>query len=216
VDNTYFAPEALVDGQGRQIMWAWLTDNPTGDRERGWSGVYGLPRTLWLGDDGTLRMAPVQELDSLRGKEAEWNIASVTPMLQGVDKTSCEVQMEWTVGANSQCGLNVRASSDGKEYTRIYYDAKTHELVFDATHSGGDGRMVVERAPLTLKPGENLKLRVFIDKSVIEVFANDRQAIGRRVYPVGKDSTEISLFESGTDHVLHHLVGWTMNPSNPY
>ncbi len=216
VDNTYFAPEALVDGQGRQIMWAWLTDNPTGDRERGWSGVYGLPRTLWLGDDGTLRMAPVQELDSLRGKEAEWNIASVIPMLQGVDKTSCEVQTEWTVGASSQCGLNVRASSDGKEYTSIYYDAKTHELVFDATHSGGDGRMVVERAPLTLKPGENLKLRIFIDKSVIEVFANDRQAIGRRVYPVGKDSTEISLFESGTDHVLHHLVGWTMNPSNPY
>ncbi|NQT86580.1 hypothetical protein HQ560_07445, partial [bacterium] len=41
VDNTYFAPEALIDGKGRQIMWAWLTDNPHGEPARGWSGVYG-------------------------------------------------------------------------------------------------------------------------------------------------------------------------------
>ena len=50
IDNTYFAPEALIDGKGRQIMWSWLTDNPGGEKERGWSGVYGLPRTLWLGE----------------------------------------------------------------------------------------------------------------------------------------------------------------------
>ena len=48
-DNTYFAPEALMDGKGRQIMWAWLTDNPSGEEQQGWSGVYGLPRTLWVG-----------------------------------------------------------------------------------------------------------------------------------------------------------------------
>ena len=49
VDNAYFAPEALVDRQGRQIMWAWIMDNPAGENQRGWSGVYGLPRTLWFG-----------------------------------------------------------------------------------------------------------------------------------------------------------------------
>ena len=25
-DNDYFAPEAMIDGQGRQIMWAWIHD----------------------------------------------------------------------------------------------------------------------------------------------------------------------------------------------
>ena len=216
VDNTYFAPEALIDGKGRQIMWAWLTDNPSGEKDRGWSGVYGLPRTLWLGEDGTLRMAPAQELEMLRGRSVTMGLASDTRLLHGIDKTSCEIETEWSVGPTSQCGLNVRASSDGKEFTRIYFDATTHELVFDATHSGGDGRMVVERAPLTLKPEERLKLRIFIDKSVIEVFANDRQAIGRRVYPVGPDSTGITTYGNGEGVVLHHLRGWTMNPSNPY
>ena len=69
VDNTYFAPEALVDAHGRQIMWSWLTDNPAGEMQKGWSGVYGLPRSLWSGEDGVLRMAPVQELATLRARE---------------------------------------------------------------------------------------------------------------------------------------------------
>ncbi len=61
-----FAPEALVDGQGRQIIWAWLTDNPPDEKPKGWSGVFGLPRTLWLGDDGNLCQRPVKELETLR------------------------------------------------------------------------------------------------------------------------------------------------------
>ena len=72
VDNTYFAPEALIDDKGRQIMWAWLTDNPRGEKAKGWSGVYGLPRSLWLGEDGTLRMRPVKELEMLRCNEKTW------------------------------------------------------------------------------------------------------------------------------------------------
>lgn len=79
VDNTYFAPEALMDAQGRQIMWAWLTDNPSGEKEKGWSGVYGLPRALWLGKDGTLRMAPVRELETLRTHEKTWSNLALAP-----------------------------------------------------------------------------------------------------------------------------------------
>ena len=73
VDNTYFAPEALIDGKGRQIMWAWLTDNPKGEESKGWSGVFGLPRSLWLGEDGTLRMRPVKELEMLRCRAKTWS-----------------------------------------------------------------------------------------------------------------------------------------------
>jgi len=40
-DSTYFAPEALVDGKKRQIVWSWLRDNLHNDFNRfGWSGVF--------------------------------------------------------------------------------------------------------------------------------------------------------------------------------
>ena len=70
-DNAYFAPEALVDGKGRQIMWSWIFDDRPDSvvNYSGWTGMYGLPRTLWVGDDGTLRMRPIKELEALRTKK---------------------------------------------------------------------------------------------------------------------------------------------------
>jgi beta-fructofuranosidase len=220
VDNTYFAPEALIDERGRQIMWAWLLDNPSGEKEKGWSGVYGLPRSLWLGEDGTLRLRPVPELAMLRGHEKSWGEVELadnrTKALENAPGDSCEIRLEIDPGTAKRCGLKVRASNDGQEETVLYFDAEARQLVFDSTRSGRDGRKVVERAPLALKKDEPLQLRVFIDKSVVEVFANDRQAIGRRVYPVRPDSRGIVLFATDGAARFKTVTSWEMMPSNPY
>jgi beta-fructofuranosidase len=220
VDNTYFAPEALVDRQGRQIMWAWLLDNPSGEKEKGWSGVYGLPRSLWIGADGTLRLRPVTELETLRGFEKSWSnldlADGVTKVLDGLVGDSCELEMQIEPGTSQRSGVKVRASAGGEEETLLYYDSSKSELVFDSTRSGGDGRKVVERAPFALKPGESLILRVFVDKSVVEVFANDRQAIGRRVYPKRADSLGVALFANRGSTRFKTVKVWEMVPSNPY
>ena len=220
IDKAYHAPEALVDGKGRQIIWAWLLGNPQGDKERGWSGVYGLPRSVWLGEDGTLRMQPVKELECLRINGQSWKPLTLsqneTKTLEGVVGNSCELGIEIEVGTAERCGVKVRASADGQEETLLYYDAKTKELVFDATRSGADGWKVVERAPLELKPGEPLKLRVFVDKPVVEVFANDRQAICRRVYPAHADSLGVVLFAEGGQAKFNSTKAWEMMPSNSW
>ena len=39
-----------------------------------------------------------------------------------------------------------------------------------------------------LQPREPLKLRIFIDRSVVEVFANGRQCMTQRIYPARRDS----------------------------
>ncbi len=124
--------------------------------------------------------------------------------------------MEIEPAASARCGLKVRASRDGKEETLLYYDAQAKQLVFDATRSGPVGRTVVERAPLTLKPGEPLRLRVYVDKSVVEVYANDRQAIARRVYPARSDSLGVSLFTDGGTATFRKLQAWEITPSNPF
>jgi beta-fructofuranosidase len=69
-DKAYLAPEALIDQNGRQIMWSWVFDDRLDSVRNfyGWTGVYGLPRSLWLGNDWTLRMQPIKELETLRQK----------------------------------------------------------------------------------------------------------------------------------------------------
>ena len=56
---------------------------------------------------------------------------------------------------------------------------------------------MVQAAPFRLAAGEVLELRVFIDRSVIEVFANGRQSLTQRVYPTRADSIGVRLFAAG-------------------
>ena len=75
---------------------------------------------------------------------------------------------------------------------------------------------MVERAPFALGKDEALELRIFVDRSVVEVFAHDRQAIGRRVYPVRPDSLGVVLFSRGGPAEVRRITAWDMAPSNPY
>jgi beta-fructofuranosidase len=138
-----------------------------------------------------------------------------TKPLDGLVGESCEISMEITPSAAGLCGLKVRASTDGQEETLLYFDATNKDLVFDSTHSGQEGRKVVESAPLVLEKRELLKLRVFVDKSVVEIFANDRQAIGRRVYPALPDSQGVVLFSMGGAARFKAVKAWEIMPANP-
>ena len=220
-DNTFFAPEALVDDRGRQIMWAWLLDNPNSsiekDIEDGWSGVYGLPRALWLGESDTLHMAPVIELETLRRNEQSFPGGAVADgQSRGIELAngmSCEIRVSISLGTADRAGLRVRAGVE--EMTSLFYDREKSALVFDATASGTKGRRVVEEAPLSLADDEPLDLIVYIDNSVVEIFANDRQAITRRVY-ANPENVGVRLFSEGGEAVFSETTAWEMMPSNAW
>ncbi len=208
VDNHYFAPEALMAPDGRQIMWAWIKENREKEAQRfGWSGVYGVPRSLWLNEEGELGIAPIEELKRLRCKEAEH--------IEGFRSSCCEIVLEADVREAERAGVSFYMSDDGEEYSRFYYDVAAGELVYEAYHPGSELERSVERAPFRLKTGETLKLDIFIDHSVVEVFANNRQAIGRRVYPVDKHCDYMSIYQSGKIKVISEKV-WEIAPVNPY
>ena len=67
-----------------------------------------------------------------------------------------------------------------------------------------------ETGPLTLTKEEPLHLRVFIDHSIVEVFANGRQCLSVRAYPERPDSTGVSLFARGGKARLLSLSAWHM------
>ena len=67
-----------------------------------------------------------------------------------------------------------------------------------------------ETAPVKLLPGETVKLRVFIDKSVVEVFVNGKQCVAVRVYPGRDDSNGVSIKSMGGDAELRSLTAWKM------
>jgi beta-fructofuranosidase len=60
------------------------------------------------------------------------------------------------------------------------------------------------------RKAEPLRLQVFIDRSVVEVFANGKQYLAMRVYPNRQDSLGVSLRAQGQDAVLKKLDAWQM------
>ena len=223
VDNSFFAPESLADDKGRRIMWAWILDEPLfGARTKyGWSGTLSLPRVLSLGEDGLLRMDVPEEIEALRHGGVRKGPLTVTSgedlPVDGVAGNSLELLIEMESAEAARYGVKVCVSPDGQEETTVFYDASDKLLKVDTRKSGPeDTPKAVDAAPFELKDGEPLTLRVFVDKSVVEVFANSRQAIARRIYPLRRNSLGVCLFSSRGDAHVHSLKAWKITPSNPY
>lgn len=67
-----------------------------------------------------------------------------------------------------------------------------------------------ETAPVAIGRDEPLRLRVFVDKSVVEVFVNGKQCVALRVYPDRDDSIGVSFRSQGKEAVLKSLDAWQM------
>jgi beta-fructofuranosidase len=91
---------------------------------------------------------------------------------------------------------------------------RQYNLVTLDTSRGSSLPDAMARAPETasvfLSENEPFKLRVFIDKSIVEVFVNGRQCVAARVYPGRNDSVGVSLRSVGRDAMLHSLDAWQM------
>jgi len=120
-----------------------------------------------------------------------------------------------------EVGLRVLRSPDGDEQTSISllkawhwpWGKTKYDLMVDVSQASlspdVDSRSP-EIGPLFLKEGEKLHLRVFIDRSIVEVFANGRQALLLRAYPTRDDSTGVSLFARGSEAELISLDAYQM------
>jgi len=231
--GTCFAPESLVDNKGRRIMWAWVLDRRS-QNDYGWSGTMTLPRVFSLGSDGTLRIRPPAELEQLRMQPVKHEGLRVADgaeiVLEDVRGDCLELTLTIDPGNAQQFGLKVRCSPNGREQTAIECDRSTHRLKIDVSRSslddikhytfcmkgGANPQVTAQEAPLTLRPAEKLQLRVFLDRSILEVFANDRQCITQRIYPSREDSLGIGLFSEGGSIEVESLQAWQMAPTNPW
>ena len=220
-----YAQRTMKDHQGRRIWWAWLREKRSmkAQLEAGWAGVMSLPKNLTLHSNSMLSVAPVEELKVLRRRGhivAPQKIDASSPLLlKGVSGDCIEIDAEIDPGGAKQCGLRVRSTADGCEQTLIGYDRESQMLFSDTTRSSKDpetsSRIFTNRGITqgALKLGtEPLRLRVFVDASVLETFANGRACISDRVYPLTAASLGIGLFaQSGTAR-LRSMTVWDLTP----
>jgi beta-fructofuranosidase len=201
--GTLYAPQLFRDENGRLLMFGWLRERRKSAGAAGWQGVQSLPRVVTLGKDGRVHFEPAEEVKALRGRHTRVENVEVMPegggALKEVAGDCLEIVAEIQPGEASHVGVKVRRSPGGEEETLIVYDRTAKTLSVDRSHSSTDAgaEKSVKSAPFELAEGEPLRLRVFVDRSVIEVFANGHTCLTSRVYPSRGDSTGVDLLCRG-------------------
>jgi beta-fructofuranosidase len=191
--------------------------------EAGWSGVMSLPRIVTLADDGTLRFAPVPEIKKLRrhhaGLAAQVLAGTSVPLDIGMsgNQIDLELDLQLDPGALLRLGVlrstNIGTSGGPTEETiielrRAAGGTNNGILRLDRTRSSLDPTVDVEdkSGPVPMPEGR-VHLRVILDRSAVEIFANG-MPLTARVYPT-LGGERISLAAEGMVQVLS-LDAWTM------
>ena len=232
--GTCFAPESLVDAKGRRILWTWALETRPAERSP-WGGTMTLPRVLSLAPDHTLFIDPVEELEQLRTKprlRSRIQVKSGVPVeLEDVRGDSIELNLTIRPASARRVGLKVRCSPGGEEETTIVCELAAGQLRIDfakasldkelvyrtfCMKSGENPAVTAQKAPFALAKTEPLHLRVFLDRSILEVFANRRQCLTQRIYPTRPDSLGVALFSEDGDMEVESLAAWDMAPANPW
>lgn len=220
------APSATPDGQGGVVVI--FNMNPA-KPTKGWNQIMTLPRRLTLVDRDELAIEPAGEVESLRGDhrrvEAMTLAANQEFVLEGIQGNAMEIVAELDPRGAPLVEMNVLRSPDKEEFTRIAFfrdrgyrersekGRQLSSITIDTSYSSQlpDVRSrAPETAPVFLDKGEPLRLRVFVDRSVVEVFVNGRQCAAVRVYPGREDSLGVSLRAQGQDAELKSLDAWQM------
>ena len=174
-------------------------------QNRGWSGAISLPRVLTLGDDNRLCFDPIAEVESLRGRRSRFTDIGLAPdrahQLAGVSSTCLEIEAAIDPGSARECRLGVLCE-DGDGTTMVY----------DATR--GTISLSGASEALVLADGELLRLRVFVDRPLVEVFANRRVCLSAWSYPRREAAGLVRLSAVGGHAEVKWVDVWEMGKSS--
>ncbi|MEI6078443.1 MAG: glycoside hydrolase family 32 protein, partial [Verrucomicrobiota bacterium] len=174
--SSYYAPNTMLVPAGRRLVWGWINGFPEG---HGWNGCLSVPRILSLSGDGQLRQNPAPQLAKLRGQGQTWQNADLNDaakifLLPATN--TLEIATEIDLQSAARINFIIKSGNPSSQVT-VNYD-------------GLELQVMDCKAPLpSPKSARTLKMRMFLDRSVLEVFANETVCLTKVISPPGPDAT---------------------------
>lgn len=188
------SPSICQDG-GRTIALGIVPDKLPGERnyEMGWAHCYSLPRELSLDADGNLWQKPLAEAVS------------------GID----HLQADFVIGSD-KCGFRFLRSGDS--YAELAYNPADNTVSLDLTRlprvandNGSYGGIYSATLPVRPAKGSTLRMRLFLDGSIADIFIADRWAFSVRLFPTEAGSAT-EIFGQQADAIAAVAAGAAEGP----
>ena len=209
----FFAPESVLTADGRRVMWAWLA---TLDEAIDLKSIQSLPRELSLGADGKLRIKPLRELESLRYDAAAIRDVHIEPEADlGISKGTRIAELD---GDSFEVRITIeRSQANRKRFgVQLFASENQRGLPVMILPEYGTLRIGTSEAPFAvsdLPQDEDVEICIFIDKYLVEVFVNDRQA-AVAVHMDRTSGTHMRGYSFVNPTVFSKVEIWKLRPSN--
>lgn len=196
----FYAPQFITTPDSRHVFVAWMGMDGTEMPEQieNWSGMMTIPRELKV-VNGKIKTYPIKELEILRTDK----ISLSNQILNGEKEFSNikgEVyELDTCVDLTNAKSFAIKLRTSSVHETVLSYDKDTKILKLNRDKSGKS--LKGEREVSLPVSNNKLKLRIFVDRSSIEVFADDgAAAMSARIYP-DKNSTGIKFISNGESRI---------------
>ena len=207
----------IYQKDGKTLLLGIVPDKlPTRDNyEMGWAHNYSLPREISLAADGTLVQKPYSGLTAMR-TETSYSLNSNligTQSLAPVSGRQLELMGTFTVQSGE---MGFRFLKSGSREASLTYNATNGMLTLDLTNldrtvnDDGSYKGTYSAAlPKKVAVGEKLKLHVYLDGSIADIFVNDTWAFSVRLFPTNATQIEAEVF--ATAETQADIQAWTLD-----
>ncbi|KAN0092016.1 glycoside hydrolase family 32 protein [Hyaloscypha variabilis] len=226
-----YAAHIFRDSEGRTTQLGWADEDAKQNviSEQGWAGCLALPRELyeiskpltkgvenrdvWNAHQGsgtmtTLGIRPASQVYAL---QEHITPSSTLSSINDLRSTNFTIKATFKhLSGNEKFTFNVRECPNFSEVTTIIFDIATGLITVNRSRSSLEslGAISPESGPFHLLPNEDLQIQIFVDNSIIEIYANDRFALTSRVYPTLETSIGASFDFEGFDEVNVDFRCW--------
>jgi beta-fructofuranosidase len=202
--GSYYAAKTMLDGEGNRVLWGWIPETRP-DAEliaAGWAGVMSLPRTLSLSQKNELQTQIHPATQKLRTGHvrvtSKQSVAERAKSFEGLVIRDICAELDFYLHPIAEQTKLRLVSENNEEFATI-----------ECTNKDGERKLSVGNFSATLRGTEaKLRLHLFLDGSVLEIFANDDAAMTARIYRIPAGPLRVKL--DGAEPLS--FDAWQMQP----
>ena len=216
-------PESVLTPDGRRVMWTWLVSTGS-DAPLKEKSIQCLPRELSLHSDGVLRINPLREIE---GQRSDYHLVdNVT-----IDDPVSAHRAPLPPISPSKLRRIAEVEGDSYELRIVIPRSEALRKLFGfalfADGAGGGlpimlrpetgsirvGNTEAPFSPFDLHEDEDVEIRIFVDRYLVEVFVNSRQAVVT-AYMDYAGRPGIDAFTVGAPTKISRIETWKLTPTH--
>lgn len=164
-----------------------------------WNGAQTLWKEIYLNEQGQVSFQVIKDYETLYQQDllnlenASMNISSVNTMLDTIHSDAYMLDVEFELNGDTKVGAYVKYGASTGEQILLSYDMETQIFNCDTSksslllknHMSGGGIQPIEG---------NIRFKIFIDRSFVECYLNDKNEISTMVFNKYEASNSIKLY----------------------